>query len=91
MRHGFGQYFMGTSLAYMTASALFRMTRPPVVLGGLAMWWGYLRSMLRRAPRYDDPGFRKFLRRYQWACLRKGKAQATEAVNQRQAAVWQSA
>ena len=27
LRHGFGQYYMGTGLGYMTASALYRMTR----------------------------------------------------------------
>ena len=45
MRHGFGQYFMGTGLTYVTASALYRMTCPPLVRGGLAMWWGYLHSV----------------------------------------------
>jgi len=82
MRHGFGQWFMGTGLAYMTASAVFRMTRPPLVLGGAAMWWGYVRSMLRRQPRYQDMQFRRFLRQYQWACLRRGKAAATARINE---------
>ncbi|MEM8737024.1 MAG: glycosyltransferase family A protein [Planctomycetota bacterium] len=82
MRHGFGQWFMGTGPAYMAASAAFRMTRPPAVVGGLAMGWGYLRAMLAGEPRYDDPGFRRFLRRYQWACLMKGKAAATAAIDQ---------
>ena len=81
MRHGFGQWFMGTGLAYMTASGVFRMTRPPVVVGGLAMWWGYVKSMLMSKPRYDQPAFRRFLRSYQWACLFKGKAAATRALN----------
>lgn len=85
MRHGFGQWFMGTSLAYMTASALFRMSRPPYLVGGAAMWWGYVRSMLAGRPRYEDAGFRRFLRRYQWACLLRGKAAATAAVDRRQA------
>ncbi len=84
-RHGFGQYFMGTSLAYMTASAVFRMTRPPLVVGGLAMWWGYVSAWLRRAPRYDDPEFRAFLRRYQWDCLVRGKSAATRRLDERQA------
>src|SRR6185437_16030668 len=39
VRHGVGQYFMGTSPIYMIASAMFRMTRPPIVLGGVAMLW----------------------------------------------------
>ncbi|MGE5612399.1 MAG: glycosyltransferase, partial [Bacillota bacterium] len=91
MRHGFGQYFMGTSLPYMTASALFRMTRPPLVLGGLAMWWGYVRAMLQRKPRYKDPEFRQFLRQYQWDCLLHGKTRATQQLNEQQAAKWKPA
>jgi hypothetical protein len=83
MRHGYGQYFMGTGLTYMTASAIFRMAHPPFLLGGLAMWWGYLRSAIQGKPRYDDPAFRRFLRRYQWACLVQGKRRATEALHQR--------
>jgi biofilm PGA synthesis N-glycosyltransferase PgaC len=76
-RHGYGQYFMGTGLIYMTASALFRMTRLPYVVGGAAMWLGYVKSMLARRPRYEDIEFRRYLRRYQWACLLKGKRRAT--------------
>ena len=87
-RHGYGQWFMGTSPVYMLASAAYRMTRPPLLLGGAGMAWGYLRSMLQRAPRYPDEEFRRFLRRYQWECLLRGKHRATEALNQRQAARW---
>jgi len=79
---------MGTCLAYMTASAVFRMTRPPLIVGGAAMWWGYLTSMFTRSPRYDDPAFGRFLRRYQWRCLLQGKNRATAQLNEQQAAVW---
>lgn len=89
LRHGFGQHFMGTGLAYMTASALFRMTRPPLVIGGLAMWWGYVRSMLAGHPRFGDAEFRRFLSRYQWSCLLRGKARATAELDARQADAWQ--
>lgn len=88
MRHGFGQYFMGTGLLYMTAACVFRVAHPPVVIGAAASWWGYVRSMLRRDARYDEPQFRSFLRRYQWNCLLRGKARATQMVDERQAAVW---
>jgi len=87
-RHGSGQYYMGTGPAYMAASALFRMTRRPVVIGGAAMWWGYVRSMLRRAPRYGDREFRRFLRRFQRDCLLRGKRAATRRLDARQAAQW---
>lgn len=88
VRHGYGQYFMGSSFAYMTASAAFRMTRPPVIVGGLAMWWGYVRAMLLRQPRYEDREFRRFLRRYQWNCLLYGKRRATERLDSEQASVF---
>lgn len=83
MRHGFGQYFMGTAWWYMAVSAAYRMTRPPRILGGMAMAWGYLRSAWRRDERYNDLEFRRFLRRYQWQCLRKGKQRATEEIHAR--------
>lgn len=89
-RHGFGQWFMGTGPVYMAASALFRMSRPPIVLGGLGMWWGYVRSWLGRKARYPDLEFRRFLRRYQRACLLRGKERATAELDERQAAVWQA-
>lgn len=88
MRHGFGQYFMGTGLAYMAASALYRMTRPPYLIGGMGMWWGYLKCLLTRHPRLEDPAFRAFLRRYQWSCLLRGKNKATAILNKQRAAVW---
>jgi len=90
VRHGVGQWFMGTSPTYMLASALFRMTRPPLLVGGLAMLWGYIRSGLRRAPQYGDDQFRRFLRSYQRACLLKGKDRATRELNQQQARKWES-
>ncbi len=78
MRHGYGQYFMGTGLTFMLASAVYRLAEPPVVLGSVAMFWGWLKSALQRKPRYDDPEFRRFLRRYQRRALRVGKRRAAE-------------
>jgi glycosyltransferase involved in cell wall biosynthesis len=88
VRHGFGQYFMGTGLVYMMLSALYRMTRPPYVIGGLAMLWGYVRSMVAREDRLKDPVFRSFLRKYQWACLINGKVKATNRCDQQGALRW---
>ena len=78
MRHGFGQYFMGTGLLYMAASAISRINQKPYVLGSVAMLWGWLSSALRRVPRYDNPEFRAFLRRYQARALMVGKKRAVE-------------
>ena len=88
MRHGFGQYFMGTGLLYMTASSVFRMLHPPYFVGGFAMLWGYVKSMLQGSERFDDVELVAFIRNYQWACLVKGKSRATLELNEQQAKVW---
>jgi glycosyltransferase involved in cell wall biosynthesis len=80
MRHGYGQYFMGTSFVYMLANAVNRLNEKPYVIGSLAMLWGWLKSALQRQPRYEEPGFRAFLRHYQWRALVVGKARAVEEV-----------
>ncbi len=74
VRTGYGQYFMGTAPLYLLASAVFRLFKHPVLYGSVAMLWGYFSSAVRRVPRYEDPEFRRFLRRYQCACLLRGKA-----------------
>lgn len=81
MRHGYGQYFMGTSFPYIAASALFRMSEEPRVIGGLFILWGWLKSALQRKPRYGDAEFRRFLRRYQWHALLMGKRRAIEEIH----------
>lgn len=82
MRHGYGQYFMGTGLLFMAASAASRLNQKPYVLGSLAMLWGWLRSALKRLPRYDNPEFRHFLRHYQRRVLLVGKKRALEELAQ---------
>jgi len=90
MRHGRGQYFMGTGPLYMAASAVFRMHTRPLVVGGLAMAWGWLSAALQRAPRYEDPEFRAFLRCFQGTCLVLGKRRATERFEAQRAATWEA-
>jgi poly-beta-1,6-N-acetyl-D-glucosamine synthase len=91
LRAGYGQYFMGTSPLYYLAVIIFRLPSYPVLIGSIAMLWGYLRSWLKRVPRYDDLEFRRFLRSYQHACLRLGKRAATAQVNAKRAHVWHAA
>jgi hypothetical protein len=78
MRHGYGQYFMGTSPLFMAASAISRLNQKPYVLGSAATMWGYIKSALQRRPRYSDAEFREFLRQYQWQVLIGGKARAID-------------
>jgi len=91
VRSGYGQYFMGTSPLYLIASAAFRLFQHPLLYGSAAMLWGYFSSAARGVPRYNDPAFRRFLRRYQRQCLLRGKREATRRVNAAQAPVWHSA
>ena len=53
--------YMGTAPIYMIASGAYRMTRPPLVTGGLAMIHGYFKAMLEGQERYGDAEFRRFL------------------------------
>ena len=76
MRHGYGQYFMGTGLVFMAASAIARMSQKPYVFGSLAMLWGWIKSAATSKPRYENAEFRRFLRRYQQRVLLVGKKRA---------------
>lgn len=88
VRHGVGQWYMGTIPLYMVASGLFRLFHPPMIIGSVGMWWGYFKSMMRRRPRYEDADFRRFLRRYQWLSLLGGKQWATKRVDRQRAERW---
>ncbi len=81
MRHGFGQYYMGTGFLFIVASALYRIVERPYLLGSLAIVWGWIQSALQRKPRYEDEEFRKFLRRYQWRALLIGKKRAIKEIS----------
>jgi glycosyltransferase involved in cell wall biosynthesis len=80
MRHGFGQYYMGTGFLYMLANAVNRLNERPYVAGSLAMLWGWFAAALQGKPRFEDPEFRRFLRRYQWRALLVGKRRAIDEI-----------
>jgi glycosyltransferase involved in cell wall biosynthesis len=82
MRHGYGQYFMGTGLLFLTASAISRLNEKPYVLGSMAVLWGWIKSALQGKPRYNDLAFRRFLRSYQMSALLIGKKKAIEKIFQ---------
>ena len=89
MRHGFGQYYMGSDPLYFAATCVFRMAHPPHLVGGLAMFWGYLRAALRRAPQHGDAELRRFIRAYQRRALRIGKRSAIAEIEAERATQWQ--
>jgi hypothetical protein len=82
---------MGTGMSYMVASAMWRIGHPPVIVGSAAHLWGYFKSMVQRKPRYGDAAFRRFLNRYQWACLLRGKKRATREFDTAGEALWRRA
>jgi hypothetical protein len=90
VRWGYGQYFMGTSPLFILASAAYRLPRHPMLTGSLAMLWGFASSAIKRAPRYEDTEFRRFLRRYQRLSLVIGKSAAAKRLSAQQAKVWES-
>lgn len=71
LRWGRGQWFMGSALPYILASGAFRAREKPYVIGGALIVAGYLLAGLKREPRYEYPGFRKELRRWQYERLRR--------------------
>jgi glycosyltransferase involved in cell wall biosynthesis len=77
-RQGYGQYYMGTGLLFLTASVVSRLNQKPYVLGQLTILWGWVYSFLQGKPRYQDPEFRVFLRAYQRRALLVGKKRAAE-------------
>jgi biofilm PGA synthesis N-glycosyltransferase PgaC len=89
VRHGFGQYYMGTGLAYILASTVYRLNKKPYFTGAIAMLWGYLRSALKRVGRLEDPEMVRMMNHYQWQCLLKGKKKATANLNDERVTYWQ--
>jgi glycosyltransferase involved in cell wall biosynthesis len=69
LRWGAGQWFMGSALPYVVASGVFRMREKPYGVGGLLIILGYLQAALRGMPRFERPGFRAELRRWQYSRL----------------------
>jgi len=85
MRHGYGQYFMGTGLLWMIATAIYRIPEKPYIVGGFAILWGWIKSALQNKPRYDDMEFREFLHRYHMRALLVGKKKAIEEIEKNRA------
>lgn len=73
VRWGRGKYFMGSTLPYVTAVSIYRMLERPYVLSGIGIWWGYVKAMFAKLPRFNDPAYLKFFRRYEFESLMRGK------------------
>lgn len=83
VRWGRGKYFMGSAFYYVLAAAAYRSTEPPWLWGGLGITWGYLKAAASGHPRYSNPEYRRYLRRFERAQLTLGKRRATARENER--------
>lgn len=90
MRLGEGYWFIGAAPLFVFATALYRVTHRPAVIGSLATVWGYLRAWLKNAPRYEDREFRRFLRGYHRSILLRGKVRTVQMLDGQTSAVWAS-
>jgi poly-beta-1,6-N-acetyl-D-glucosamine synthase len=81
MRHGYGQYYMGSDPLYFTATAVYRIAYPPYLIGGLATWVGYMRAWLSRQEQHDDVELRKYIQKYQRRALQVGKHRAIAEID----------
>ncbi|MBN8429466.1 glycosyltransferase family 2 protein [Microbulbifer salipaludis] len=79
-RHGFGQYFMGTGWIYMLSTCIYRAIEYPYIIGGVAMFNGYLCALIKSKPKLNDPELVSEIRRYQWKSLFSGKKNATKSI-----------
>jgi biofilm PGA synthesis N-glycosyltransferase PgaC len=83
IRWGRGKYFMGSAWYYVLASAVYRSLEPPYLYGGIGIMWGYLRALLTGHPRYENPAYRRYLRRFERNQLLMGKSRALQRENER--------
>jgi poly-beta-1,6-N-acetyl-D-glucosamine synthase len=87
-RLGEGYWFLGAAPSFVFASAIYRLRHKPALIGSIATLHGYAKAWLRAAPRYDDPEFRRYLRRYHRAMLSRGRARALEMFDREAAETW---
>jgi biofilm PGA synthesis N-glycosyltransferase PgaC len=80
-RWGRGKYFMGSAPYYVAAVSIYRMAERPFVVGGVGIFWGYLRAALDREPRMDKRDYLESLRRFELGSLLMGKRRMVERMN----------
>jgi poly-beta-1,6-N-acetyl-D-glucosamine synthase len=69
-RHGRKDYALGGHPVWQVCRCLYQTTRPPYVMGGLALFAGYGWAAIRRVPRPVSPSLVAFHRAEQMARLR---------------------
>ncbi|PZP55865.1 MAG: glycosyl transferase family 2 [Micavibrio aeruginosavorus] len=89
IRHGKGQYHIGTHPLFFLASSAFRcFKQKPYVIGTLYSIYGYVKAALSGEKRFGDKDLTRFIQDYQMRALFHGKGEAAEWVfKQRRAAI----
>jgi biofilm PGA synthesis N-glycosyltransferase PgaC len=83
VRWGRGKYFMGSAWYYVAAASLYRMFERPYILSGIGIMWGYIKAMLQRQSRFNDPRYLRHLRRYELQSLIVGKRRTMRRYHER--------
>jgi glycosyltransferase involved in cell wall biosynthesis len=89
-RLGEGYWFIGASPSFVLATAAYRVTHKPMLIGSAATVWGYVRAWLKGTARYPDPQFRRFLRRYHRTVLLRGKTRTVQMFDKETGELWTS-
>jgi len=87
-RLGEGYWFMGAAPSFVFASSIYRIAHRPALLGSFATIQGYASAWLKRAPRYEDGEFRRYLRHYHRAMLTRGRKRATRLLDREAQTTW---
>lgn len=78
-RWGRLKWYQGSAPWYIGAVFAYRLVERPYVVGSVGILTGYLESLVKNAPRYEYPGYREALRRFELLSLTRGKAAAIRA------------
>ena len=71
VRWGEIQYLLNYHPVFALGSGLYRMLESPYIIGGLAMWYGYLRSFFLRKERVAQGDLKSLIRRRQLERLKR--------------------
>ena len=65
VKHGMVCYVSGYHPLFVLASCLRRLAQRPYVMGSLGIFYGFVKGYWTRAPRVDEPGYRRYIREQQ--------------------------
>ncbi len=86
IRHGKGQFHIGTHPLFFLASSVYRsLKQRPYITGTVFSIYGYIKAWLQGEKRFGDKDMVKFIQSYQLKALKEGKGSAAEWAFQQRA------